>query len=395
MSVGSTKSGRHVKSKRKGREDEMHGAHSRKEIRKSFDKNTVVALKEGKTAATLHKLWNDTLSSTASRKWTFSTSMFATVLVTLCGHERRDMKRWPDQVMARYLLWSDYIMIHTFRLLLAILGTLRFRKCLPQPSEDREAKKMHTEADLLHIAARGIGTVGARARLHLWRFPRSTVLNTRRYLRRTGEWILMGALPLIVKSMAWTAVLACWIALLIVHAKKKRDEGKITPAEKASILDAKENGFVTVAGNGLGLVMIVLGDSLVLWRAWELSSCDVTAKRILVCSGALLLSYIVRFTPETYSARSVIADILLTITPCVGVFVPMATHIIVLIYGSFWDTMEYSGLSASSSVVDSTSMHFAAGSRTSLETSLGLIERGPEDIGEVSKKHLNLDSNRQ
>ncbi|KAF9001217.1 hypothetical protein BDZ89DRAFT_1170156 [Hymenopellis radicata] len=338
----------------------------------------------------------------------------------------------------------------------------------------------------------------------------SDTTTTAGYLRRTGEWILMGALPLIVKSMAWTAVLACWISLLIVHAKKKRtmrrgssvviifsamfalavgDEGKITPAEKASILDAEENGFVTIAGNGLGLVMILLGDSLVLWRAWELSSCDVTAKRILVCSGALLLSYMgtipvvlicqsqrvvnnrepffagtsgqkiavnwclslisnllstcviayigwshrtemrelfsftkrrtspaekilgllaesgflyfsvniifiitVRFTPETYSARSVIADIFLTITPCVGVFVPMTTHIIVLLYGSFWDTMEYSGLSASSDVLDSTSMHGAAGSRTSLETSFRLLEREPEDIREVSKKHLNLDS---
>ncbi|KAF9006822.1 hypothetical protein BDZ89DRAFT_1144682 [Hymenopellis radicata] len=162
----------------------------------------------------------------------------------------------------------------------------------------------------------------------------SETTTTAWYLRRTGEWIVLGGLHLIVESIASTVVLACLVALLIVQRARKRrrsspmififsamfalvslnyaidlfwffiqardillqavgDEGKITPAEKALKLNAKKYvNVLLVVGNGCWLVSVVLGDLVVFWRAWELSSHNVTAKRILVCAGAVLLSCI-------------------------------------------------------------------------------------------------------
>ncbi|KAF8996079.1 hypothetical protein BDZ89DRAFT_1122856 [Hymenopellis radicata] len=161
----------------------------------------------------------------------------------------------------------------------------------------------------------------------------SDTTTTAGYLRRTGEWILIGGLSVIVESIAWTVVLACFVALLIVQTRRKRrrsspmififsamfalvsldyavdlfwffiqardillqavgDEGQITPAEKALKLNAKYVRVLLAVGNGCWLVSTLLGDLVVFWRAWELSSHNVTAKRILVCAGAVLLSYI-------------------------------------------------------------------------------------------------------
>ncbi|KAF9029777.1 hypothetical protein BDZ89DRAFT_695816 [Hymenopellis radicata] len=350
----------------------------------------------------------------------------------------------------------------------------------------------------------------------------SDTTTTAGYLRRTGEWILVGGLPVIAESIAWTVVLACFVAHIVLTSRKRRrgspmififsamfalvslqyaidlfwffiqardillqavgDEGKITPADKALHLNAQSNvrGVLTV-GNGSWLVSTLLGDLVVFWRAWELSSHNLAAKRMLVCPAAFLLSYAgtipvvlvcqlrgpiptregyfygvcgkkalvnwclsllsnllstcviayigwghrtemrklfhstrrrsvgerilgllaesgfiyfsvnlifvitITSTPDTYSAGDVIATVFVGITVFVGAFVPMATHVIVLIYGSLWDTIsEHSGLPTRNHVTSS--IRFVTVSRISPEASLEAPESVPHGIQDVSKE---------
>ncbi|KAF9006781.1 hypothetical protein BDZ89DRAFT_1079629 [Hymenopellis radicata] len=313
----------------------------------------------------------------------------------------------------------------------------------------------------------------------------SDTTTTAGYLRRTGEWILVGGLPVIVESIAWTVVLACFVALLTVQTRRKRrrgspmififsamfalvslvyaidlswffiqtraillqavgDEGKITPAEKALNLNAQKSvrGMLAVS-NGFWLVSVVLCDLVVFWRAWELSSHNLAAKRMLVCPGAALLAFTgtipvvlicqasqIAITREPFfdrvcgtkalvnwclsllsnlsstciiayigwghrtemrklfhskRRRSVSERILRLLAESgfiyfsVNALVPMATHIIVLIYGSLWDTIsEHSGLSTRNHLP--TSIRFATVSHISPEASLESPESVPQGI---------------
>ncbi|KAF9006813.1 hypothetical protein BDZ89DRAFT_1079574 [Hymenopellis radicata] len=263
------------------------------------------------------------------------------------------------------------------------------------------------------------------------------------------------------------------------------DEDQISSAGHTANLDGTRDLIIITTSSASWLVMILFGDLLVLWRAWELSAHNSTAKRILVVPGVALLSYIgtipvvlicqsrtsptsygVSFsgscgrrsfvnwclsllsnllstcviayigwshrtamrtlfssmgrrsvaekilrllsesgfiyflvnmivivtaisTPETYSVSHSAPRFLLAIAPCVAVFVPMATHIVVLLYGSLWDKMaEHSRCSASSRLTRS--IQFATvPSRISSETSLDSTEIAPQDIEAVSKETSN------
>ncbi|KAF8987354.1 hypothetical protein BDZ89DRAFT_1087716, partial [Hymenopellis radicata] len=269
----------------------------------------------------------------------------------------------------------------------------------------------------------------------------SDTTTTAGYLRRTGEWIVIGGLPLIVESIAWTVVLACFIALLIVQTARKRrrglpmififlshareillqvvgDEGKITPADKALHLNAQKNVCEVLAvGTGSWLVSILLGDLVVFWRAWELSSHNLAAKRMLVCPAAFLLSYtgtipvvlVCQLQALVNWCLSLLSNLLST---CVIAYIgwrrrSVGERILGLIaesgfiyfsvnrrmlsysiYGSLWDTIsEHSGLESTPNHV-TTSIRFATISRISPEASLESPESVPHGNQDVSKETL-------
>ncbi|KAF9006779.1 hypothetical protein BDZ89DRAFT_1079623 [Hymenopellis radicata] len=262
------------------------------------------------------------------------------------------------------------------------------------------------------------------------------------------------------------------------------DEDNISsaaPGHTANLDGSTRDVIIITASSASWLLMILFGDLLVLWRAWQLSVHNSTAKRILIVPGVALLSYIgtipvvllcqsrtppsiISFsgscgrkglvnwclsllsnltstcviayigwnhrtamrtlfssmgrrsvaekilrllaesgfiyflvnmivivtaisqesTPETYSvSHPALYSFLLLWHP---VFVPMATHIVVLLYGSLWDKMaEHSQPSASNRVTRS--IQFArVPRRISSETSLASAEIAPQDIGAVSKE---------
>ncbi|KAF9006814.1 hypothetical protein BDZ89DRAFT_1048640 [Hymenopellis radicata] len=278
----------------------------------------------------------------------------------------------------------------------------------------------------------------------------SDTTTTAGYLRRTGEWILIGGLPVIVESIAWSTCCRASMFRCPSHRSNKKkatrdiflramgDEGTITPAERALNLVAQKN--------------LLLGDSLVLWRAWELSSYNLAPKWMLVqpgyskqrgshthypgavaprehffagacgkkavvnwclsllsnllstCIIAYMAWYIgekilgllaesgffyffvniifvitITSSPDTYSADNVVASVFTPLTACVGAFLPMATHVTVLVYGSLWDAMtEHNHLT--------TSIQFAAVGRIPSEASLESPESVLHGIPDVSKE---------
>ncbi|KAF8915863.1 hypothetical protein CPB85DRAFT_382364 [Mucidula mucida] len=69
------------------------------------------------------------------------------------------------------------------------------------------------------------------------------------------------------------------------------DEGKITPAEKSVIL-REEQQALSVGQFTTWLLVMLLGDSLVMWRSWELSASNVVARRLFVLPVASVMAYL-------------------------------------------------------------------------------------------------------
>ncbi|KAF9022148.1 hypothetical protein BDZ89DRAFT_1070889 [Hymenopellis radicata] len=146
-------------------------------------------------------------------------------------------------------------------------------------------------------------------------------------LPSTNEWVLKGVVPVLVESVTWTFSLSCLLLLIFLQVHFRRQSMRrnrilimgmlvlmfclttllyamdifwffYEVRMRASAgnpdfrLSPKEIEILDVLAQTTLVVLMLLGDAIVLWRAVALSADNKVARRLLIAPIACLLAYL-------------------------------------------------------------------------------------------------------